>query len=47
MASDGLSASWDIESYPGLLQRTPQLIAGTLMRDYGREADDATALVAR
>jgi anti-sigma regulatory factor (Ser/Thr protein kinase) len=47
MASDGVSASWDIESYPGLLQRSPQLIAGVLMRDYGRNADDATVLVAR
>jgi anti-sigma regulatory factor (Ser/Thr protein kinase) len=47
MASDGLSASWDINSYPGLLDRSPQLIAGVLMRDYGRNADDATVLVAR
>jgi anti-sigma regulatory factor (Ser/Thr protein kinase) len=47
MASDGVSASWDIESYPGLLQRSPQLLAGILMRDYGRDADDATVLVAR
>ena len=47
MASDGVSASWDIESYPGLLQRTPQILAGILMRDYGRNADDATVLVAR
>ena len=47
MASDGVSASWDIESYPGLLQRSPQLLAGILMRDYGRNADDATVLVAR
>jgi anti-sigma regulatory factor (Ser/Thr protein kinase) len=47
MASDGISASWDMDSYPGLLQRTPQLLAGILMRDYGRDADDATVLVAR
>jgi anti-sigma regulatory factor (Ser/Thr protein kinase) len=47
MASDGLSASWDIGSYPGLLERSPQLLAGVLMRDYGRHADDATVLVAR
>ena len=47
MASDGVSASWDIESYPGLLQHTPQLLAGVLMRDYSRNADDATVLVAR
>ncbi|HWT02127.1 MAG TPA: ATP-binding protein [Pyrinomonadaceae bacterium] len=47
MASDGLSASWDINSYPGILERSPQLLAGVLMRDYGRHADDATVLVAR
>jgi anti-sigma regulatory factor (Ser/Thr protein kinase)/serine/threonine protein phosphatase PrpC len=47
MASDGLSESWDIQSYPGLLKRSPQLMAGILMRDYGRDADDATVLVAR
>jgi anti-sigma regulatory factor (Ser/Thr protein kinase) len=47
MASDGLSASWEMDSYPGLLERTPQLLAGVLMRDYGRDADDATVLVAR
>jgi anti-sigma regulatory factor (Ser/Thr protein kinase)/serine/threonine protein phosphatase PrpC len=47
MASDGLSASWDIASYPGLLERSPQLLAGILMRDYQRDADDATVLVAR
>jgi hypothetical protein len=47
MASDGLSESWDIQSYPGLLKQSPQLMAGILMRDYGRDADDATVLVAR
>ena len=47
MASDGLSASWDMTAYPGLLRRSPQLLAGILMRDYTREADDATVLVAK
>jgi len=47
MASDGLSESWDIQSYPGILKRSPQLLAGILMRDYGRGTDDATILVAR
>ncbi len=47
MASDGLSAAWDMDSYPGLLARSPQLLAGVLMRDYGRDNDDATVLVAR
>jgi hypothetical protein len=47
MTSDGLSNSWEINSYPGLLNRSPQLLAAILMRDYGRDADDATVLVAR
>lgn len=47
MASDGLSESWDINSYPNLLERNPQLIAGILMRDYSRPNDDATVLVAK
>jgi anti-sigma regulatory factor (Ser/Thr protein kinase) len=47
LASDGLSASWDVADYPGLLHKSPQLIAGVLMRDYCRDSDDATVLVAR
>ncbi|HEV2880821.1 MAG TPA: ATP-binding protein [Pyrinomonadaceae bacterium] len=47
LASDGVSASWDMSDYPGLLQHSPQLLAGILMRDYGRDTDDATVLVAR
>jgi hypothetical protein len=47
LASDGLSEAWDIGSYPGLLKRSPQVLAGILMRDYARMADDATVLIAR
>jgi len=47
MASDGLSTTWDAASYPGLLSKDPQLLAGILMRDYGRDLDDATVLVVR
>lgn len=46
-ASDGLSASWDVADYPGLFQKSPQLAAAVLMRDYSRDSDDATVLVAR
>jgi anti-sigma regulatory factor (Ser/Thr protein kinase) len=45
LASDGVSASWEMNLYPGLLKRSPQLLAGILMRDYGRTSDDATVLV--
>jgi anti-sigma regulatory factor (Ser/Thr protein kinase) len=47
LASDGISASWSIEDYPGLIAKSPQIIAGVLARDYSRETDDATVLVAR
>jgi len=47
ITSDGVSATWDINSYPGLLSKSPQLFAGVLLRDYGRDSDDATALVVR
>ena len=47
LASDGLSQSWDIADYPGLLRREAQVLAGVLMRDYARDSDDATVLVAR
>lgn len=47
MTSDGLSETWDIKSYPNLLERNPQILAGILMRDYARTNDDATVLVAK
>ncbi|HEV2764512.1 MAG TPA: ATP-binding protein [Pyrinomonadaceae bacterium] len=47
MTTDGISATWDINSYPGLLGKSPQLLAGVLLRDFGRDSDDATVLVAR
>lgn len=45
--SDGLSTSWRIDRYPGLVQRHPALIAATLYRDASRGRDDATVLVLR
>lgn len=47
MHSDGLSARWNLDRYPGLAAKHPQLIAGVLYRDFRRERDDATVLVAR
>ena len=47
LASDGLSATWDINAYPGLLGKSPQLLAGVLLRDFGRNSDDATVVVCR
>jgi anti-sigma regulatory factor (Ser/Thr protein kinase) len=45
MHTDGLSAKWRMEQYPGLASRHPSLIAATLYRDFARPRDDATVLV--
>ena len=47
MHSDGLSANWNLERYPGLMVRHPSVIAGVLYRDCKRQNDDATVLVLR
>lgn len=47
MASDGLATSWSLASYPGLTQAHPTLIAAVLYRDFSRQRDDCTVLVAR
>ncbi len=45
--SDGLSSRWDLETYPGLSQRDPSLIAGVLYRDFHNRNDDVVVLVCR
>ncbi len=45
--SDGLSARWDLNDYPGLLTAHPSLIAGILYRDFRRGRDDASIVVVR
>ena len=47
LCSDGLATSWTLETYPGLSQRHPSLIAGVLYRDFSRGRDDVTVLVVR
>ncbi|MDZ8089860.1 MAG: ATP-binding protein/SpoIIE family protein phosphatase [Nostoc sp. DedQUE12b] len=47
MHSDGLGAKWQMDRYPGLMQKHPSLIAGVLYRDFNRERDDVTVLVAK
>jgi len=44
MHSDGLSSSWGLHGYLGLLSHHPQLVAATVMRDAGRVNDDALVL---
>jgi len=38
---------WDLDKYPGLLARSPALVAAMLMRDFIRRRDDAMVLVVR
>lgn len=47
MHSDGLTANWTLNDYPGLSHRSPGLIAGVLYRDHKRGRDDATVVAAR
>jgi hypothetical protein len=47
MHSDGIGTRWDLARYPGLFQRHPTLIAAVLYRDFRRERDDATVMVAK
>lgn len=45
--SDGLTANWQPDRYPGLMQHHPALIAGVLYRDYKRGRDDSLVVVIR
>lgn len=47
MHSDGVKAHWTSDDYPGLARRHPGLVAGLLYRDFRRERDDITVIVAR
>jgi anti-sigma regulatory factor (Ser/Thr protein kinase) len=47
MHSDGLTTKWDLNRYPGLRVRDPNLIAAILMRDAGLRHDDASVVVAK
>jgi anti-sigma regulatory factor (Ser/Thr protein kinase) len=47
MHSDGLMTRWNLQVYPGLLQRHPSLIASVLYRDFVRGRDDVTVVAAK
>ena len=47
MHSDGLKTAWNLGRYPGIWNKHPALIAGVLYRDFTRERDDVTILVAK
>lgn len=44
--SDGCSRNWSLSAYPGLERRHPAVVAGVLYRDFGRDRDDVTVVVA-
>jgi anti-sigma regulatory factor (Ser/Thr protein kinase) len=47
MHSDGLKTAWDLKRYPGIWSKHPGLIAGMLYRDFYRDRDDVTILIAK
>lgn len=47
MHSDGLHTRWDLSRYPGLTGRNPSVIAGVLFRDFRRQRDDTSVIVAK
>jgi anti-sigma regulatory factor (Ser/Thr protein kinase) len=47
MHSDGLTTSWSLDRYPGLIRLHPSVIAGILYRDASRQRDDACIVVVK
>lgn len=47
MHSDGLGTKWDLNQYPGLARKHPSIIAAMLYRDFSRERDDVTVMIAK
>jgi anti-sigma regulatory factor (Ser/Thr protein kinase) len=47
MHTDGVVDRWSLTDWPGLADRTPLVIAATLLREAGVRRDDAGVLVAR
>ena len=47
MHSDGLKTRWKLSDYPGLSERHPMVIGAILYRDYARNTDDVSVLVAK
>jgi anti-sigma regulatory factor (Ser/Thr protein kinase) len=47
MHSDGLTTSWSVSAYPGILRRHPAILAGVLYRDASRGRDDVCVVAGR
>jgi len=46
MHSDGLDSNWSLDQYPNLPCDNPTVIAGLLCRDFRKQSDDVTVIVA-
>jgi len=47
LMSDGITTSWDLERYRGVMRRHPAIVAALVHRDFNRGRDDATVMVLR
>ncbi|MCU7495675.1 MAG: SpoIIE family protein phosphatase [Ignavibacteria bacterium] len=47
MHSDGMSARWNMDKYPGLFMKSTSVICGVLYRDFSRGNDDFTVVAMR
>lgn len=47
LCSDGLTSHWSFTDYPALRQQHPAIVAAVLYRDFSRQRDDVTVVVAR
>ncbi|HEX2961348.1 MAG: ATP-binding SpoIIE family protein phosphatase [Bacteroidota bacterium] len=47
MHSDGMSARWNMDKYPGLIMKSTSVICGVLYRDFARGNDDFTVVAMR
>jgi len=47
MTSDGISGNYDPNKYPGLFKQHPIEIASIILKEHGKDYDDATILVGR
>ena len=47
MCSDGIKTRFDLQKYPGIFKYDLSVLAAALFRDYARETDDMSVIVAR
>lgn len=47
MHSDGISSSFKLEDYPGLLEESPEISTSKIVRRYGKIYDDASCVIVK